>query len=1165
MKTRQSFRLLLPALTLITFSGSASTSLAGDTWDGGGGDNNWGTGANWNPDGSPSPGSASDLFFAGASQLTSNNNYTAFDDFRNITFNSGAGAFTLTGNSIDLFGKIENLSTSTQTVNLTSIALNSATANEFNPVSGHLNIGGNVITNGNQLKVFGNNGFTLTFGSSSIISGSGGSVAINQNSNVVYQSAHTYSGDTFVNAGSLQFAQSGSANSSIIRLGDTITNSPVATVSITDADGGTTVASTIVVRPSASGTQGTRTISGTNTSGTNTFSGGIALDTVATITATNAGGTLAFTGSTLELKTFGLLVNGAGNSTISNAITSTGAGNALTKSGTGTLTLSGSNSYTGGTTVTAGTLKQGVANAIGTTTNALTVSGGIFDLGGFALSSTSLTGTAGSIINSSATAATLTRTGTASTTLASVLGGTGTNSNNFAVAMNGLGGTLVLAPTFSSAVTNTSATNTLILPTGTSAVSVGQGVTGTGVVAGSVVTAVSVSGATTTVTLSANTTAAVATASFNGSTYNGGTTLTAGTLTINQGSNYSGSTLLSGGVGTGTLTLNGGSVASNSSIGNNVSIAGNITLTSAGRFGLQGAVIDLTSGTRTLSLNRANLNTIATTPNANLLLSNGAPAVTVQNGTLRIVTDPSVAVGNFTTVQFAGNPVSFTGNAGLTIGDRVVTNLTSSAFGAVASTTLPAVTVEAGGYFNMTNFSGTGSPANVFSLSGAGTVTNLNTTAGAALLTITGSANTTFSGLIVDGASLQTTFSGATRLGNVALTKMGASILTLTGTGSTYSGGTNLITGSIGIGSNTALGTGVLNLGGTNADTPTIFASGGARSISNTVTLLATSVAGNPTISGSNDLTLSGVVTANGATRTLSVNNTGLTTLSGNVFLSNDNSTTGRGLIITGTGNTSISGVIANNNAGNTVAATLTKSGTGTLTLANSNTFTGATQVNAGKLLVGNGVSGSLGNTIVNVGGAAASGTPTLGGSGTIGGATTLSTASGGAAGTHAPGIAGVNNGVGQQTFSSTLSYGTGSIFEWDLQATSTTDPGVVADAATGTYDSVVANGSAGSVTGGTALFKIVLGGNTFTDAFWNTNKSWTNIFTGSGAPALLSSLFGSFSPTGGLASDGTVLGEGQFTFNGSSSTLNWTVVPEPTTALAGLLLGAGLLRRRRA
>jgi fibronectin-binding autotransporter adhesin len=249
---------------------------------------------------------------------------------------------------------------------------------------------------------------------------------------------------------------------------------------------------------------------------------------------------------------------------------------------------------------------------------------------------------------------------------------------------------------------------------------------------------------------------------------------------------------------------------------------------------------------------------------------------------------------------------------------------------------------------------------------------------------------------------------------------------------------------------------------------------------------------------------------------------------------------------------------------GATGAATngaLTKLGAGTLTLTGTNTYTGATTVNAGKLAIG--TAGSLANTAVTVGGASATGTPTLAGGGTIAGATVIAAAGGGVVGIHAPGVAGVSNGVGSQTFSSTLNYQTGSIFEWDLSAISTTDPGVVADGSTGTYDQVVANGAAGSVTGTGAVFQVVLGGNAFTDVFWNTNKSWANIFSGAGTPSNLASIFTSFSNTGGLSGgNGTVTGQGQFTFTGSS--LNWTAVPEPTSALAGLLIGAGLLRRRR-
>ena len=89
----------------------------------------------------------------------------------------------------------------------------------------------------------------------------------------------------------------------------------------------------------------------------------------------------------------------------------------------------------------------------------------------------------------------------------------------------------------------------------------------------------------------------------------------------------------------------------------------------------------------------------------------------------------------------------------------------------------------------------------------------------------------------------------------------------------------------------------------------------------------------------------------------------------------------------------------------------------------------------------------------------------------------------------------------------------------------------------------------------GTGTFKVVLGSNSFTDVFWNTHKTWNNIFSGSDPT------FSVFAGTG-VATNGLVSGEGQFTYTGS--TLTWTAVPEPNSAVAGILLGAGMLRRKR-
>src|SRR5262249_1820746 len=72
-----------------------------------------------------------------------------------------------------------------------------------------------------------------------------------------------------------------------------------------------------------------------------------------------------------------------------------GAG-ALTKQGAGTLTLSGANSYTGGTVVEAGTLNRSIA--YGFVSNAsYTIDWGTLDLNDFDLTMSSLSGTGGNL------------------------------------------------------------------------------------------------------------------------------------------------------------------------------------------------------------------------------------------------------------------------------------------------------------------------------------------------------------------------------------------------------------------------------------------------------------------------------------------------------------------------------------------------------------------------------------------------------------------------------------------------------------------------------------------------------------------------------------------------------------------------------------------------
>jgi autotransporter-associated beta strand protein len=141
--------------------------------------------------------------------------------------------------------------------------------------------------------------------------------------------------------------------------------------------------------------------------GTQTFTG-----TIRTIA--NGGGTgITISGGTVELGgsgtfdggtwTNGLVNNGAfhysttANNTMAGVISGSGI---LNKSGTGTLTLSGGNNFSGVTTINAGTLKAGNASALGNTTGATNVNGGVLDVNGFNLGAEQINLGGGKLANS---------------------------------------------------------------------------------------------------------------------------------------------------------------------------------------------------------------------------------------------------------------------------------------------------------------------------------------------------------------------------------------------------------------------------------------------------------------------------------------------------------------------------------------------------------------------------------------------------------------------------------------------------------------------------------------------------------------------------------------------------------------------------------------------
>jgi len=79
-------------------------------------DSKWQSDTNWSGDTEPTANSS--LRFAGTTRLINTNDFAAGTQFAGLTFNAGAGAFTLSGNKVNLLGNVVNNSANTQTIGL---------------------------------------------------------------------------------------------------------------------------------------------------------------------------------------------------------------------------------------------------------------------------------------------------------------------------------------------------------------------------------------------------------------------------------------------------------------------------------------------------------------------------------------------------------------------------------------------------------------------------------------------------------------------------------------------------------------------------------------------------------------------------------------------------------------------------------------------------------------------------------------------------------------------------------------------------------------------------------------------------------------------------------------------------------------------------------------
>ncbi len=418
------FRLqaILPAAISICFQGAAD---AGNTWDGGGTSANWSDAANWDANTAPSYGT---LTFSGSTQTT---NTVDSSVSQNILQWTGTSSWTLNnsgGAVISLYdngggqAKIENLSTGLVTINapINFAATAGTNRGEINAVNGNLTFGsgGTINVSGsalNELHFYGSGrtvtiNSVLTAGSRKLVIGP----AVTDNNTVILNAANSYSGNTEINVGTLQAGNNTALGTSSVFLGNGGTTFANLSASLLLNTGGLTVANAITTNKADTGTAlgaGTRTIGGNFTTGSSTFSGNLNLNGGAILTAGN-GGTVNFTGA---------IQNGLDTGNVSRDLTITGTG--------GTIVLSGTNTYTGKTTINSGTLSINADSRLGTApasavADQLSINGGTLSItaAGQTLSATRgiTLGASGGIIDTS----TIAGAGT-TTTIGGVIAGSG--------------------------------------------------------------------------------------------------------------------------------------------------------------------------------------------------------------------------------------------------------------------------------------------------------------------------------------------------------------------------------------------------------------------------------------------------------------------------------------------------------------------------------------------------------------------------------------------------------------------------------------------------------------------------------------------------------------------------------------------------------------------
>ena len=662
--------------------------------------------ANWSPAGSPT--TTNYAVFSGLANPSLLPQLTANTTILGLTFTNAATGYTIStaNNSVlTLSSGYSGLTTALQTPPIwaqnttgtnrisTGLVIAANTSTWFQAKGGTMEVTGNISESGGSRKL----------SLASVTGGTGTSYYYLSGSN-------SYTGDTTINTGVLLTL--GSAN--VL---------------------GTTAGATTI--------NGTIDLNGYSITGEAITGGGKGHDGASGFLVNNSATAATVTGPTLALSSAsGNTIGGTGNMTIGSAI-SGAANNALTKVGTGEITLAGNNTYAGLITVSVGTLtlsgnNSGASSSISVSTGAVLNINSANALGTGSLTTSSsgstINNTSGSaVINAGTNAITLggtTTFGTTSSTSANDLdlgAGLVTQSSGLTINMAGNGTTLKMG-TLNSTRANTAGSSTGATLT---ANNTGSGAGNTLVFDGFKLGSAALNNITVQINGSANvafngiiensgsfangiTINNTATTSFAGdNTYSGATTISSGALlkigsATALGSTLTGTTVSAGGVldmngqavgneaisistGTGGISGSGSlinSSASSASLSGEMTLLGNTTV-GEGNITLRGN-IGQSGGSRMLTKLGAGLLTLAGT-------NTYTGSTTISSGSLLVATSGSIASSSLSTVN--GGSLTVNGTAG-----GVVVNTGGSLGG---SGTVGALTLNSGGLLNPGNSPGT--------------------------------------------------------------------------------------------------------------------------------------------------------------------------------------------------------------------------------------------------------------------------------------------------------------------------------------------------------------------------------------------------------------------------------------------------------------------------